>query len=97
MCIVMYRARMRALGALGEPLERHRRGIHVYAGVSCMYREYIGDRGAAPSYGYVSGVYRVCIGMYRSSARPNGLGMQDVFGSNPDELQDTCQIHVIYT
>ena len=85
MCIVMYRARMRALGALGEPLERHRRGIHVYAGVSRTYRECIGDRGAAPSYGYmymlyVSGVYRVCIGMYRSSAARMALECRNTKG-----------------
>ena len=80
MCIVMYRARMRALGALGEPLERHRRGIHVYAGVSRMYRECIGDRGAAPSYGYVSGVYRVCIGMYRGSAARMALECRNTKG-----------------
>ena len=80
MCIVMYRARMRALGALGEPLERHRRGIHVYAGVSRMYRECIGDRGVAPSYGYVSGVYRVCIGMYRGSAARMALECRNTKG-----------------
>ena len=112
MCIVMYRARMRALGALGEPLERHRRGAVAYM---CMlvYRVCIVNVSVTGARHRRMDMYRVCIGcvsvciVARPPEWPWNAGIPkeceritrilDVFGSNPDERQDTCQIHARYT